>query len=273
MAVGDRSSEAEQSERLSQDEGEALRDLLVYLRYEMRHQFKAIAKKLGIRAELLWAVSNGRSRGTKVLRELVHGYAKENRVPIEIAMKVGVTRGFPSEMDIGDEALAKDAIELAGRYLTFTLLSKAPRNRVGVTLMSLYRKPEGTALPEFGAWRPESRGGVQHKGFYYKFHGGLYLVGHTVMTGYPRLLCVQAVSGGVRHFLGTVSAASHDDLSFQSWCYIKPTSVPLIRMRKENWSMLGIFDMADLKKPHPEVVEAFKSKVVQKVARPVAENG
>lgn len=259
--------EEDRSEKLSREDGDALRNLLLYLRYVMRHKFVAIAQKSGVRQEVIFTITSGRSRGTKFVQERIYEYARERRVPIEIATGLGANHGFRSELNISDETLTKDAIALAGRYLLYTLLSMEPTERVGVTLVTLYPKEEGDSLPEFSGWRPETRAeAVQHKGFYYLYEGGLYLVGHTTSTGYPRMTCVKS-AGEAGDFVGTVTAATHDDLSFQSWCYLKKTPKSLRALRREEFKMLGIFDLPDLEKAEPEIPQALHGKPIQRVPR------
>lgn len=257
----------DRSDKLSREEGDALRNLLLYLRYVMRHKFVVIAHKAGVRQDTIFTITSGRSRGTKFVQERIYEYARERRVPIEVATGLGANHGFRSELNISDETLTKDSIALSGRYLVYTLLSDAPTERVGVTLVTLYRKNEGDSLPEFSGWRPETRSdAVQHKGFYYLYEGGLYLIGHTVSTGYPRMTCVKSYGDG-SDFIGTVTAATHDDLSFQSWCYFKKTPKSLMRLRREEWKMLGVFDLSDLETADPDVVRALHDKPVQRVSR------
>lgn len=259
--------EEDRSEKLSREDGDALRNLLLYLRYVMRHKFVVIAQKTGIDQETIFTITSGRSRGTKFVQEQIHEYARERRIPIEIAASLGANHGFRSELNISDETLTKDAAALSGRYLVYTVLSAEPTERVGVTLVTLYKKEEGDSLPEFSGWRPETRSdAVQHKGFYYLYEGGLYLVGHTKSTGYPRMTCVKP-AGESPDFIGTVTAATHDDLSFQSWCYFKKISKSLMQMRRENWKMLGVFDLPDLESTDPDVARALHGKPVQKVPR------
>jgi hypothetical protein len=260
--------ETNQSERLSREEGDALRNLLLYLRYVLGHQYVAIAKRVQVPAEELWKITARRSRGTVLRRDKIHKYAEDRRIPIEVGTALGASHGFRSELHIGDEALTRDSIRLAGRYLNYTLLSGAPKAMVGVSLVTLYRKEEGDSLPQFAAWRPDSHGGMRNKGYYYLFDGALYLVGHTLMTAYPRLLCLEPLgSDGLEPFYGTVASGSHEDLSFLSVCYLKKTSPHLIRLRRQNWSMLGVFDLESIANDEPDVADALRNKQVLRIAR------
>jgi hypothetical protein len=261
--------EIDQSERLSKEEGDALRNLLLYLRYVMRHQYVTIAHKVQVTPEVLWTITAGRSRGTKLLRDKIYGYAEDRRIPIEVAIGLGANQGFRAELHIEDETLMKDSIRLAGRYLNYRLLTVAPKEIVGVTLVTLYRKAEGDSLPEFAGWRPDSRsGGIRNRGYYYLYDGALYLVGHTVLTGYPRLQCLEPQGAdGLEPFYGTVTSASREDLSFVSVCYLKKTSPHLIRLRRQNWSMLGVFDLTTIAKDEPEVADALRGKRVLQISR------
>jgi hypothetical protein len=216
--------EVDHSERLSKEDGDALRNLLLYLRYVMRHQIKTIARKVDVPAEALWLITAGRSRGNKDIRGKIYRYAEDRRVPLEIATGLGAFHGFRAELNISDEALTKDSARLAGRYLNYTLLEGAPNEKVGVTLVTLYRKDEGDHLPEFSAWREDFRA----KGYYYIYDNSLFLVGHTLSTGYPRLLCLRPKGvDGLDPFFGSVSSASRDDVSFQSFCFLKKTTPTL----------------------------------------------
>jgi hypothetical protein len=276
VTVPDETDQVEASERLSKEEGDALRNLLHYLRYTMRHQYVAIAQKIGVRPEALWLVTSGRSRGTQALKDRLYKYAQDRRIPIEVATDLGAGHGFRSELNISDETLTKDSARVAGRYLNLTLLTGAPSERIGVTLVTLYRKEEGDSLPEFSTWRPERDGAsaVRHKGFYYFFHGALYLVGHTVSTGFPRLTCLQPQdSEGTGPYFGTVTAASNEDVAFHSWCFLHRTTTPLIRMRKQNWSTLGIFEMQALADSEPDAVRMLRGRTVQRLSRPITSHG
>ncbi|KYK49429.1 hypothetical protein A1D31_39850 [Bradyrhizobium liaoningense] len=254
------------SERLSKEEGDALRNLLLYLRYVIRHQYVTIARKVQLPPEALWTITAGRSRGTKRIRDKIFAYAEDRRVPVEIATRLGAAQGFRSEIHVDDETLTKDSIRLAGRYLMYTLLTADPET-IGVTLVSLYRKNEGDSLPEFAGWRPDAKGGIRNNGYYYLFDGALYLIGHTIATGYPRLLCLEPQGAdGLDPFYGTVSSASREDLSFLSVCYLKKTS-PLIRLRRQNWSMLGVFDLKTIESTEPDVAKALRGKRVLQIAR------
>jgi len=267
-------AEIENSERLSKEEGDALRNLLLYLRYILKHRYVMIAHKVDLRPEDLWLVTSGRSRGTKLVQQLIFQYAEERKVPIQVATGLGAGHGFRSDLNISDEALTRDSMGLAGLYLVYTLLSEAPKMRIGVALIKLYKKQEGDSLPEFSGWRPESRSAVNYKGYYYLYDGGLYLVGHTILTGYPRLTCVQPVAiEKPDHYLGMVSSASREELVFHSWCFIKKTSKTLIRLAKEKYAMLGMFNADELAKSDPDVLEFFNGRTVSKVPRPKDSHG
>ena len=256
--------DADQSERLSREEGDALRNLLLYLRYVLRHQFVAIAQKVNVSTEKLWQITAGRSRGTKNLREKIYKYAEERHVPIDIATGLGAHHGFRAELNISDETLTKDSVRLAGRYLNYTLLNSPPNQKVGVTLVTLYRKEEGDSLPEFAAWRPDFR----IKGYYYFYDGIIYLIGHAVMTGYPRLLCMEPIAADdFDNFVGTVCTASRDNIAFHSMCYMKKTTPHLIKLRRKNWSMLGIFELKKLEKDAQDVALTLRGKQVLQIPR------
>lgn len=262
------SDEEDRSARLSKEEGDELRNLLHYLRYVMRHQFVAIARKTNVRQDAIFAITCGRSRGTRRIQDRIYQYAKERRVPIEVATGLGASHGFRRELNISDETLAKDANALSGRYVVYTLLSSEPDKKIGATLVTLYPKEEGNSLPEFAGWRPEERADpVRNKGFYYRYDGGLYLIGHTLSTGYVRMLCVKPIEEDGSDFFGTITAATPDDLSFHSWCYFKKAEKSLLQMRREAWAMLGVFDLPELEAHAPDVVRMLAGRMVQKVPR------
>jgi hypothetical protein len=50
-------------------------------------------------------------------------------------------------------------------------------------------------------------------------------------------------------------------------CYLKKTTPRLITLARQNWSMLGVFDMKKVAKDVPEVADLLRGKQVLQIPR------
>ncbi len=238
-----------------------LRRIFQLLRNEYRIKYKLLADDLGIKVEMIYSITSGRSVGTDDVLALVEKYIEKKKLDIPTDEYEYDQSGLDYVLDalgLDPDIIAESESRASGRYILFSYISEA---KVSVTWVELFGVSQQFTVPVFKARRPGSDGrDIIYKGFYYEHLSSLFMFGHIEETPLARALVLVPIPGTrKKDRQGVVVGASYPEYAFSYPCYL--WALPDGMKRSDFDHMLGEQFHSDISDVYMPAIENLISRL------------